>query len=85
MGIIGRFHGFPDALSVMASVGGQDARCGRFVGHHQIEAEMFRGPAGRTIGSHGQPGRVDAEMDLVVNRSAHGRDPVAESPFAPAA
>ena len=59
-----RVHGFANAVSVIASVGQQGARCWQIIGHDQIEAKIVRCLARRYLRHHGQPHGIDEEMDF---------------------
>ena len=61
-------HGFPDTISIIASICQQHARLGQIVIHHEIKADIVGRLSGRDVSSHRQSMRVDAEVDL-------GREP----------
>ena len=61
-------HGFPDAISIIASICQQHVRLGQIVTHHEIKAEIVGSLSGRDVSSHRQSMRDDAEVDL-------GREP----------
>ena len=61
---IPRRHVFSHAVSIIASVGQQDAWLWQVAGHDQIEPEVVRCLPRRDIGPHRQACCIDAEMDL---------------------
>ena len=61
-------HAFPNAISIMAPVCQKNFRLWQVIIHHQIKPQMVRCLPRRDVWSHGQPVRVDAEVDL-------GREP----------
>lgn len=56
-------HGFPNAVSIIASIRQQHARLGQSVAHHEIKAEIVRSLPQRDVRSHGQAVRIDADVD----------------------
>jgi len=57
-------HGFSNAVGIVPPVGEQHAGHWQVVGHHQIEAEVVGGLAGRDLAAHGQPCGADEKVDL---------------------
>ena len=71
---IPRRHVFRNAVSIIASVGQQDAWPWQVVGHDQIESDVVGCLSRRDLGPHWQPCCIDAEMNLgreATSRSAN--------------
>lgn len=77
---------FPNAVSIIASVGQQDAGLWQFVGHDQIEPEVVGRLPRRDLCPHRQACCMDAGMDLGRKATSRAARILSRSPpLAPAA
>ena len=83
---IPRRHVFPNAVSIIAPVGQQDAWLWQVVGHNPIKPEVVGCLPRRDLGPHRQPCFIDAEMNLVREATSRAAKTLPRSPpLAPAA